>query len=67
MSLRSTAYVKRKVTVFPTKSVFLSKKKSAIKFLCVKTFSSKCVMHSLAYLTRAQMVGGVRLLLSELV
>ena len=57
MSVRSTAYVaaalpkgaqKRKVTVCRLKWTFLEKK-SATKFLCVKTFSGKVVRHSLAY------------------
>jgi len=30
--------------------VYFSGRKSAAKFLCVKTFSSKVVRHSLAYL-----------------
>ena len=58
MSLRWTAYVapkpqggglKNAVTVFHVKLGF-SWRKSATKFLCVKTFSSKVVRHSLAYL-----------------
>ena len=40
---------KCKVSVFRIK-VDLFRKKSATKFLCVKTFSDKLVRHSLAYL-----------------
>ena len=40
------------------KKIGLSRRKSATKFLCVKTFSGKVVRHSLAYLIRAQTVGG---------
>ena len=56
MSLRWSSYVvpkspkgaqKRKKTVFPLKSHF-SWRKSATKFLCVKTVSGKVVGHSLA-------------------
>jgi len=58
MSLRWTAYVahkpqkgaqKRKLTIFLLK-VYFSRRKSAAKFLCVNTFSSKVVRYSLAYL-----------------
>ena len=55
-SLRWSSYVasvpqrraqKRKTAVFPLKSHFVWRK-SATKFLCVKTFSGKVVEHSLA-------------------
>ena len=43
---------------FPLK-VYFSRRKSAAKFLCVKTFSGKVVRHSLHGLcNRAQMVAG---------
>ena len=49
-----------KVTVFRILKIDFSRRKSATKFLYVKTFSGKVVTHSLAYLTvhTAQMVGG---------
>jgi len=59
MILGWTAYVaskppkggsKRKVSVFHTKVDFF-RRKSATKFLCVKTFSGKIVRHSLTYLS----------------
>ena len=59
VSLKRTAYVAFKPPKVPQKSkrkvfsmkVNFSGKKSAIKFLCVKTFSVKVVRHSLAYLS----------------
>jgi len=57
MSLRWTAYLapntqrgpqKRR---FPYKKLGFSRRKSATKFHCMKTFSGKVVWHSLAYLT----------------
>ena len=59
MSLRCTSYVapnpqrglKSDFFHFPYKKLGFSRRKSAIKFLCVKTFSSKVVRHSLAYLS----------------
>ena len=59
MSLRWTAYVapkppkglkKRKPSVFRIKVDFF-RRKSATKFLCVKTFNGKIVKHSLAYVS----------------
>ena len=52
---------KHKIVVYHIK-VNLFRRKSATKFLCVKTFSSIVVRHSLAYLSsiHAQMVGGGR-------
>jgi len=41
---------KRKVAVFGAK-IDCFRRKAATKFLCLKTFSSKVVRHSLAYLT----------------
>ena len=35
---------------FLYKKMYVTRRKSATKFLCVKTFSSKVVRHSLAYL-----------------
>jgi len=59
MSLRRTAYVvlklsrgwaqKRKTVIFRLK-VHFTRRKSAIKFLCVKIVINKVVRHSLAYL-----------------
>jgi len=60
MSLRWTAYVapnpqrgpqKRHFFRFPYRKLDFPRRKSATKFLCVKTFSGKVVMHSLAYLS----------------
>jgi len=63
ISLRWTSYVapnqKRKTAVFHIESHFASRK-SATKFLCVKTVSDRVVRHSLAYLfVRKWLVGGV--------
>ena len=57
MSPRGTSYVapnpqrglKAIFFHFPHKRMGFSRRKSAAKFLCVKTFSSKVVRHSLAY------------------
>ena len=48
---------KRKMAVFRLE-VHFSGRKSATKFLCVKTVSDKVVRHSLAYLSVQKCVGG---------
>ena len=57
MSLRWTSYIspnpkgglKSDFFHFPYKKLCFSRRKSATKFLCVKTFNSKVARHSLAY------------------
>jgi len=49
MLLLSPKCSKTQIDHFSSKSVHLSKK-AAAKFLCVKTYSSEVVRHSLAYL-----------------
>ena len=77
MSLRSTSYVapnpqrgpqRRQFFSFPYRKLDFPRRKSATKFLCVKTFSDKVVRHSLAYLSvHKGLVGDVPLyLLSSL-
>ena len=60
MSLRWTSYVAPNQQKGASKAIFshfrikksgFSRRKSATKFLCVKTFSGKVVRHSLAYLS----------------
>ena len=62
MSLRRTAYVApnppphrgpqiKHFFRFPYRKLDFPRRKSATKFLCVKTFSGKFVRHSLAYLS----------------
>ena len=55
---------KRKLAIFPL-IVYFSRRKSAAKFLCVKTFSGKVIRHPPAS-SRAQMVGGGWPLLQEI-
>ena len=73
MSLRWTSYVapnppkgpqRRKFVSFPYRKLDFPRRKSATKFLCVKTFSGKVVRHSLAYLSvHKWLVGDVPLYL----
>jgi len=53
------------VAVFRVKVDF-SRRKSATKFLCVKTFSGNVVRHSLAYLNLHKWLVGDRLILPKI-
>jgi len=57
-SIYKSLQKKRKVTVFRREKLRFFQRKSATKFLFVKTFSSEVVRHSLGLSTRAQMVAG---------
>ena len=48
---RRDSLLSRQVDHFFPQKVYFSRRKSAAKFLCIKTFSGKVVRHSLAYLS----------------